>query len=722
MVPYLKAAQYEPKSPNEHVEGVSILLPLESRGGYVFLLAYVSKKNTDNDLLLQLLTDHAHTLANSFGRDANAQHRFEQFLGSLNESIAHTVREGRVSLSIQHFHAAVGIVCEDRMFLSGTGELSALFLHKKPSQRYQIFNLFRGIQTEQALPTWEKPFAVVLDGDLEEGDVFSVTQKDIQHHIPQDDLNSILTALPPKSATEKIRQYFAATEGLLLLIIKAESTVSTVPESYAKPLSDVSIDSFVRGQDETSKLLADQKPDLLGFLKIRVQNIYKHFTEKSRILSDLRRGESRMKVLQGIGQSLLKSVRRTGKAVLFAGTMFANREHRAQAGAWMGEQKDRLQHLPVRTKRSIQLLVVLVVLLVVGLAALSQFRKSSESAQQFTQRVSTIQDIMDRAGGAMIYKDENQARSLYQQATTLLSQLPAETTSQTETAAKLAKDIELAMNELRHVVTIPNPALAAKLNAGDGEHTGVHLILSNKALYATDTQNRIWSIDTNAKQARLLTPNPVSPNGIRSITEEVGSLLVLDTKNQLIAVDTGTGSLTARTTTLTEAQSTVWLHAYANRLYVLAQTSANTDADVLRLNKSGTDYGSSTSWISSKTKPLGDARAFAIDGSLYVLHEGGSVTRFQNGAEVGWNLGIAEPALTEATRIWTDIDSNFIYLLEPLTKRLVVFKKDTGAFVVQYTSDSFTDLTDFVVDEKTQTIYLLSGTNIFTLSAGHLKN
>ena len=332
MVPFLKAAQYEPKSPNEHVEGVSVILPLEGRSGYVFVLAYLGKKNPDNEILLQLLSDHTHRLAGSFGKDANAQHRFEQFLGALNETISQTVREGRFSVPIQNFHAIVGIICEDRMFLSGTGELSALFLHRKPSQRYQVFNLFRGIQTEQSLPTWEKPFAVVLDGDLEDGDVFCVSQKDLQRFISTDDLNSILTALPPKSATEKIRQYFGANDGLLLLIIKAESAISMVPESYAKPLSDVSIDSFVRGQDETSRLLDDQKPDLVGFFKMHTLFFFKKLTERSRILTDLQRGEPRRKILfkllLSVGHNLWKTIRHTFKGISFATTTLIHKERR----------------------------------------------------------------------------------------------------------------------------------------------------------------------------------------------------------------------------------------------------------------------------------------------------------------------------------------------------------------------------------------------------------
>ncbi|OGL61979.1 hypothetical protein A3C09_01470 [Candidatus Uhrbacteria bacterium RIFCSPHIGHO2_02_FULL_47_44] len=738
MVPYLKAAQYEPKSPNEHVEGLSVMLPLEGRSGYVFVLAYLGKKNPDNEVLLQLLSDHVHRLASSFGKDANAQHRFEQFLGALNETVSQTVRDGRFHIPIHFFHAAVGIICDDRMFLSGTGELSALFLHRKPTQRYQVFNLFRGIQTEQALPTWEKPFAVVLDGDLEDGDVFCVSQKDIQHQIPQDDLNSILTSLPPKSATEKIRQYFAANDGLLLLIIKAESSISSVPESYAKPLSDVSIDSFVRGQDETSKLLEDQKPDLIGFLKTHLNLLYKKLTERSRILSDLRRGEPRLKILLNITHSLShniwKTLRRTVKGLSFAAVTLVNKERRNAAWKSLPTLKTHLNQwartcmhayraLPVRTRRFAQIGLILVFVLGIGLTSLAQFRKTSEGQKQFTERVSLIQDTIDRAGGAMIYKDENQARSLYQQATTLIQQLPTDKPAQQETIEKLMKDIETAMNELRHVVTIPSPALVATIKTQTGEEQkGVKIIRSGSLLYVIDDHQAVWKINSPAKTIEAFSGGLiVSPTPILDASEDGGHIFALNTSDQLLDIDTKGGTVTPVSLTMPSTSQSISLLAYANRMYVLRRTADSQDAEILKSTKSGSAYSTGTSWISSKTKALTDPHAFTIDGSIYVLHGAGNISRFQNGAEVGWQLGIVEPSATEPTRIWTDGTSKFIYVLEPKTRRVIVYKKDTGAFVVQYTSETFTELTDFVVDETSQTIYLLSGANIYTISSGHLK-
>lgn len=734
---FLKAAQYEPKSPQEHLDGISFMLPLEGRNGYVFALAYLNKKNPDTGPLLNLLDDHAHRLANSFGKDANSQHRFEQFLGALNETIAQTVRDGKFYVPIQNFHAIVGIICEDRMFLSGTGELTALFLHRKPSQRYQVFNLFRGIQTEQALPTWEKTFAVVLDGDLTEGDAFCVSQKDLQRHIPQDDLNSILTALPPKSATEKIRQYFPANDGLLLLIVKAESAQSAVPESYAKPLSDVSIDSFVRGQDETTKLLEDQKPDVVGFLKNRIEQSTKKLTERSRLLTDLQKGEPRMKLLLKFARSgsisAWKTIRHSVRSIAFAIQGRVNKDQQPEIESSLEETPKRpkmsLKELIEKTRKTSRrtkqisgVLIALVLMLAVGLAFLSRTQAKSETNRTFQTQVVTIQDMMDRAGGAIIYKDENQARSLYQQATTLIAQLPKDTPQHVETINKLMHDIEISMNELRHVVTIPNPATVATLTNTDATSvSGIRLLSSQSKLFVIDEKQVLWQIDQTKKQATLFpaTATPISPSSILDAEEEDGKFIILDKDQHVYSVDAKTGA--ASPVTLSNLSgNAVALLPYAHRLYVLTHTPDNTDSQIFKFGRAGDGYGNGSSWIASKTQTLPDATAITVDGAMYVLRSNGSVVRFQNGAEVGWQIGAIDPPLQNPSRMWTNADSKFLYVLDPATKRLAIYKKDTGGFTTQYTSETFTDVRDFLVDEKAKTIYLLSGATIYSISAAHL--
>ena len=131
MTERIKAAQYIPQSPQEHIEGFSVLIPLHTRNGFIFFIAKMRKHQPDADDVFQLLSEKVHQLAESFDIQDHAQQRFEQFLGDLNETLAHFVREGRWRIPINQFDTLVGIACDEQMFLSGTGDLCALFLHRK---------------------------------------------------------------------------------------------------------------------------------------------------------------------------------------------------------------------------------------------------------------------------------------------------------------------------------------------------------------------------------------------------------------------------------------------------------------------------------------------------------------------------------------------------------------------------------------------------------------
>lgn len=735
MPSYLKAAEYEPKTPQEHVEGLSCILPLEGRNGFVFVLAYLSKKNPDSETLLQLLSDQAHRLTNSFGKDANAQHRFEQFLGALNETLSQVVREGRFYIPIQNFHAVVGIICEDRMFLSGAGELSGLFLHRKPSQRYQVFNIFRSIQTEQALPTWEKPFAVVLDGDLQYGDVFCVCQKNLQHVIPADDLNSILTQIPPKSATEKIRQYFSHNDGLLLIIFKSEDPNSQVTEAHAKPLSDVSIDSFVRGQNETARLLDDQKPNIIGFVRKWIVAQWKKQTERSRILSDLKRGESKRKMIMRFVKTVARFVWRIGKRTLKNAKVFAiavsKKETRATMTNNVRAKKQVLvdqgktlftktKSISKKTKRSLVIIATLIVILGIGISVLIKTRAKSAEQHAYDQKISTIQNILDRAGGALIYRDENQARSLYKQATSLVAELPTNLPARQERTKKLTADIETAMDELRHVVHVPNPALMGDIAASTSGITGTHIVHIGTDVFVTGSDGNIYKLEQTQKVFKVANTASVTTQQILAASTDDKQLYLLDAMNQLFTFDPSKNTVASVTAALNEGRWKMFI-AYAGRLYILQNTLDGTDSQVIKFNRSGNGFGTGSAWIVSKTDSLRDATSIALDGSLYVLKQNGQAFRFENGSEVGWTIGIVDPPITQATDIWTNSDSKFIYILEPKGKRLIVFKKDTGAFVSQYESDSFDDLKGFAVDEKNYSIYLLSGSKLYSIAASHLR-
>ncbi len=731
----IKASKYEPNAPNEPISGVSLLLELDGRKGYVFMLARTKKSNGDSEFLLQTLNDHVHRLATTFGKEANAQHRFEQFLGALNETLAQHVREGKFRVPIEHFDGVVGIAVDQQMYLSGTGELTALFLHKKPSDRYQIFNLFRSIQTERAFPTWEKPFAVVLDGDLHEGDVFCIADKDLQRTIAQDELNNVLSSLPPKSATEKIRQYFPHNESLLLVIVKVQTVAIEQNGNVAKPLADVSVESLVHSKEETEKLLEDQKPKL-GVLFINlVKKVGLMRKRRSQVLQDINRGNSGLqtflRVLKAILRVLLRFVWRHGKTLFRFAAALSKKEKRAGAlkklntkeqgvGKFWGNFLHRFKRLEKSSKYITIGAVLAVVVLMVSISILSNSQARAKNAEVYQEQISSIEDLIERADGAVIYKDENQARLLYVNAATVLESLAKDTEEQQKVAQDFETKIQTALDELRHIITIPNPPLLADLeNITDGVF-GNAMVQPNGQIYVFGSDGRVYQLDRTQKVFKPLGTTLENLLPASEASEEDGKIFFLDDRVGVSMFNQETEKQTVSSLT-SKVPPWVDLVAYSNRIYLLLPETPQSDGQIERYTNVGSGFSDKTGWITSKTKDLKNVVSLAIDGSVYVLKKNGEVMRFDNGTEVGWETKLVDPPITEATDIWTDPESEFLYVLEPKTNRLIIYKKDSGEFIVQYRSKAFEDMTDIIIDESNYSIYLLAGSKLYSIAASHLE-
>ncbi|HBO99792.1 TPA: hypothetical protein DD617_01240 [Candidatus Uhrbacteria bacterium] len=111
----------------------------------------------------------------------------------------------------------------------------------------------------------------------------------------------------------------------------------------------------------------------------------------------------------------------------------------------------------------------------------------------------------------------------------------------------------------------------------------------------------------------------------------------------------------------------------------------------------------------------------AVDGTVFVLKKNGGIVRFVSGSETGWKTESVDPPLTNASELWTDTKSPYLYVLEPSTKRLVVFNKEDGTFVAQYQSDALDDLVDVVVSENQKAIYFLADSKVYRVDASHLN-
>jgi hypothetical protein len=709
----LKAAELHEESTDKKIHASLTLRPLEGRDGFAFGLVSVSGRGDGLSVPAASVVEHVDRLAQAFGKDANAQHRFEQFLSALNEAMSERVRGGDWNVPIQRFNAVVGIACDEQMFLSGTGDLTALFLHRTPERRYQVFNLFRSIQTEQALPTWEKPFAVVLDGDLHAGDVFCVSNRDLQRFVSDEDLNAILSTLPPKGAAAKIRQYFPANADLSVLILQAPD--ETAAADLAAPLASVSMDRFVRTKDETASLLEDQTPKPLSGL---LEALRRMRAPAKRLAA----GRSLWRLATSSASVSLRMVADAAKWTARTPTILLRRDARSTAFAAVRTGVDqgvrsvagRFARLPKSTKALLVGSAVVFVALVAGITTLQRSQERSAEIAVYEASVAKVEKAVEKAAGAVIYKDESQARSLYGQALALANALPVDTEERAKAAASLQARINGALNELRHLANIPAPTILAELGAST---TGRIAFSSNGGLYVPGSDTRLYLLDPSA---RSFVPVETSDGEVGVPTEaasEGGQTLFIDDRPGISRADLENKLL--QITNVKPAAGSRWtdLALYGGKLYVLEPSSGQ----IVKYNRAGSGYDGGTRWVRAKTADLSDAVSLAIDATVFVLKRNGQMIRFVGGSEVGWTQGAVDPPVAAASDVWTSAESDYVYVLDPGTRRLIVYGKEDGDLVTQYRSDAFDALADFVVDEQNRIIYLLSGPRLYSITASHLK-
>ena len=105
--------------------------------------------------------------------------------------------------------------------------------------------------------------------------------------------------------------------------------------------------------------------------------------------------------------------------------------------------------------------------------------------------------------------------------------------------------------------------------------------------------------------------------------------------------------------------------------------------------------------------------AMAIDSSIYVLNNDGSIKKFTRGTADAFAITGLETPLKNPTRIFTSVDTDNIYILDPGTARIVVLNK-SGAFQTAYNANILKNAKDFDVQEK-EKIYVLANNKIYEI-------
>ncbi len=127
------------------------------------------------------------------------------------------------------------------------------------------------------------------------------------------------------------------------------------------------------------------------------------------------------------------------------------------------------------------------------------------------------------------------------------------------------------------------------------------------------------------------------------------------------------------------------------------------------ISKESFSLGKPEFWLKRAT--VGESISF--DGSLWVLTKN-SILKYQNGELREKISPDIFPPVKEFSKIFTSPNLPYLFVLEPVQKRILIFNK-SGQLIKQFQSEKFDNLLDFAVSNDGKTIFLLNGLKVFKI-------
>ncbi len=262
------------------------------------------------------------------------------------------------------------------------------------------------------------------------------------------------------------------------------------------------------------------------------------------------------------------------------------------------------------------------------------------------------------------------------------------------------------LNRVRTVVT--------SATIGDFDSAGVgsaaeQMDVRVDAKYVIDaTTGRVVSFETARQGATVLRKGDVvssiTVQDPLAVVNRALSVLVLDSRYNLVSLQADQNPRLLRITGTETWRTPVAFDNYNNNFYVL-DPGANA-IHKYQATAGGYEVAPSSYVSATVDIDLSSAIDMAIDGDIFVLMSDGSVLRLRGGQREPFEISGLDGVSLKATRIFTEVDTDSLYLIDSANKRIVEIDKreeTAGEFVRQFkyagSDDFFADIRSIWVSE-----------------------
>jgi len=344
---------------------------------------------------------------------------------------------------------------------------------------------------------------------------------------------------------------------------------------------------------------------------------------------------------------------------------------------------------------------LLLILILIGFG-FYQHKKNIENAV-LGEIIKTIEQKTQEGENSLIYGDKEKAISYFIESLELLNSIenPGPLKGEID---NLRKDIEGNINKIleRKVLSGIQPLFEIKEGLEKFSPQGILFAKDNIYLFSPDSLLVYqWNI---SEKKGFFTEQREKVLGGTVLNKKPFFLIaptsvVITEKEKILPID------------FPYEEISVWeLDNFLNYFYIFDKDKG----EIIKYSVSQDKISSPNLWLEERGAAKG-AVSIAIDGSVYLASPSGEIKKFSAGT-LKEEISPPEtyPKIKGVTKIFTSKDNQYLYLIEPAEKRVIILDKK-GKIIAEYQSKEFKDLKDIWVTSGDKTIYLLSENKVFKI-------
>lgn len=687
-----------------------------AREGYLFYIFEILSPWTKVSKVKKLVID---TLEKNILSDEFSEQFFEQILSQVNDRL-NQLSEAGENEWIGNLNAVLGLVYEDKLLISQSGKISGYIFRKG-----KINSLTESPALSQ--PDTLQTFSDVIAGDLIKNDCVIFGNTELYNQLSLDKIRRLTEKLSPKESVlelyRELRRFKIDNVNAIVIEVKTKtdaenSPLVDIPEViYLDQIKDSLLKVAKKRLDPILKKSYAQGKKYYGTTKIVAGKYGKVLFEKSKVYA----GELGTKVSEKY--QVVRDERKSHSQINKLSSDDSYKKFKVKTTTYNKKSKNSFEKtfeaithiissiwrfITIKENRKYLYLGLIIILIFGGyikIRANNIHRDEIKQERAIINSYDQAQELYNKAKENLALGKTKDTKELEE--ALVLSLKAEQSPDNKEKAMALTKEIHESIDKINKITRLYDQKPI--LNLGNNI---IKFVLLGYDIYGVNNEGKVYYGNSQDKQVKLFASigkdNSTTKDAV--LDENANKILFITSTNKLMGLDlTSKASEEIKITDESAWENTTALDVFTSNIYLLDKDKNS----IVKHIKDDSGYAKGTTYIDSKKSGIKDALDIAIDGNIFVLNGDGKLIKITRGAiDSNFSLsGIPGTNTTSLKTVFTNANTNYIYLLDSNENKIIRFDKN-GQFVKQYAIDSV-KIDDFSINDKIKNGYILSDGNVY---------